>query len=204
MRRYALPFAIVAVIVLVLIETPQVASNRVSVYLMRGQTAEEFRSMTGRTEVYKQGLEAFADAPIVGRGQWADRLIIGQHSHNSFIQAMLNGGALGAIPYFASWLAGWLLFVKLQKRSARLAPEDRLFLLECGAVMMFFTFRAIPETTTASFAPDLLVMIAVYVYLETLWSRLKVSRRWLPAHVPQRMLLHPAAALASNSKNGSL
>jgi hypothetical protein len=34
--------------------------------------------------------------------------------------------------------------------------------------MMFFTVRSIPETTTASFAVDLLVMVAVYVYLEGL------------------------------------
>jgi hypothetical protein len=34
--------------------------------------------------------------------------------------------------------------------------------------MMFFTVRSVPETTTASFAVDLLVMAAVYVYLEAL------------------------------------
>jgi hypothetical protein len=34
--------------------------------------------------------------------------------------------------------------------------------------MMFFTVRSIPETTTASFSVDLLVMAAVYVYLEAL------------------------------------
>jgi hypothetical protein len=34
--------------------------------------------------------------------------------------------------------------------------------------MMFFTVRSVPETTTASFAVDLLVMAAIYVYFETL------------------------------------
>jgi len=54
-------------------------------------------------------------------------------------------------------------------------------------VMMFFTVRAIPETTTASYAVDLLVMVAVYVYLETLLlisSRRRRSERspvFLPA-----------------------
>lgn len=168
MRRYALPFAVLAVVSLVIIGNPQVAENRVSSYMMRGETPEQFRSMTGRTEIYQEGLEAFREAPVFGRGQWADRLIIGEHSHNSFLQALLNGGLVGAIPYLASWIAGWLLFFKLQRRRARLAPQDRLSVLECGTVMMFFTVRAIPETTTASFAVDLLVMVAVYVYLETL------------------------------------
>lgn len=188
MRRYALPFAVLAVAGLVLMESPEAASNRVSEYLLRGQTPEQFRSMTGRTEVYEMGLEAFTDRPIFGRGQWADRLTFGTHSHNSFLQALLNGGLLGAIPYCGSWIAGWLLFFRLHKRRARLAPEDRLCVLECGTVMMFFTVRAIPETTTASFAVDLLVMIAIYVYLETLSAVL--SRRYA-----QRMVRVPAGSL---------
>jgi hypothetical protein len=53
-------------------------------------------------------------------------------------------------------------------------------LLEAGTVMMFFTVRAIPETTTASFAVDLLVMVAVYVYLESLTTQLKAKRIRLP------------------------
>jgi O-antigen ligase len=189
MRRYALPFAVVAVVGLVLIETPDVASNRVSDYLLRGQSPEQFRSMTGRTETWELGLEAFTERPIFGRGQWADRLTFGQHAHNSFLQALLNGGLAGAIPYFGSWIAGWLLFFRLHKRRARLAPHDRLSVLECGTVMMFFTIRAIPETTTASFAVDLLVMVAIYVYLETLSAVL--SRGFA-----QRLVLVPAQTLS--------
>jgi hypothetical protein len=40
--------------------------------------------------------------------------------------------------------------------------------MEAGTVMAFFTVRAIPETTTASYSVDLLVMAAVYVFLESL------------------------------------
>jgi O-antigen ligase len=168
LRRYALPFAAVAILVIVFLDSPSALWNQVTTYLQRGQTKEEFVSMTGRTRAYENGLEAFKDAPVFGRGQWTDRFVIGEHVHNSYLQAMLNGGALGAIPYFASWVAGWMLFFRLQKKRARLSPEDRCHLLECGAVMMFFTVRSIPETTTASFAVDLLVMVAVYVYLEGL------------------------------------
>jgi O-antigen ligase len=176
MRRYALPFAALAIVVILIIDSPGSASNRVTTYLRRGQTREQFLSMTGRTRAYELGIAAFQDAPFFGRGQWADRLIIGEHVHNSFLQALLNGGIFGGIPYFASWVAGWILFYKLQKRSARLHPDDRVHLLECGAVMMFFTVRAIPETTTASFAVDLLVMVAVYVYLETLTIQMKAKQ----------------------------
>ncbi|MDR3573735.1 MAG: O-antigen ligase family protein [Anaerolineaceae bacterium] len=168
MRRYALPFAGFALIVIFLLDSPATVSNNVATYIKRGQTKEEFLSMTGRTRTYEHGIAAFEDAPIFGRGQWADRIVIHEHVHNSFLQALLNGGVVGGIPYIASWVAGWLLFYRLQKKNALLGAEDRVHVLESGAVMMFFTVRAIPETTTASFAVDQMVVVAIYVYLECL------------------------------------
>ena len=153
--------------------------------------------MTGRTRAYDEALAVFPEAPVFGRGQWAARLTIGEHVHNSYLEALLNAGIVGFIPYMASWVAGWFLFFKLQKRRLRLSSEDRICLLEAAAVMMFFTVRAIPETTTASFAVDLLVMVAVYVYLETLtistlrrpaWTRVP---HYLRTHAAQRAIRLP-------------
>lgn len=186
MRHYALPFAALAIAFILILDTPETVSTSVSTYLKRGETQEEFLSMTGRTRAYKNGLIAFQSAPIFGRGQWADRLTIGEHVHNSFLQALLNAGIVGSIPYFLSWFYGWELFYRLQKRRSFLQPQDRIHVLECGAVMMFFTVRAIPETTTASFAVDLLVMAAVYVYLETLARialRSSIRSTTMPLHV---------------------
>jgi O-antigen ligase len=189
MRRYALPFVVVSTVFLFLLESPGVISQTVSDYLMRGQTEELFDSMSGRTRAYEHGIVAFEEAPVFGRGQWADRLVIYEHAHNSFLQALLNGGIVGAIPYSASWLAGWIVFFRLRNKWNWLSKEDRLCLLESGTVMMFFTVRAIPETTTASFAVDLLVMIAVYVYLETL--TLDVARRQLSSSVSSAFTVSP-------------
>ena len=200
MRRYALPFAAVAIVVLFLLDSPAALSNQVATYLERGETKEEFISMTGRTRAYEHGLAAFQDAPLFGRGQWADRLVIQEHVHNSYLQAMLNGGIFGAIPYFASWIAGWMLFFRLQKRRARLSPEDRVCLLEAGTVMMFFTVRSIPETTTASFAVDLLVMVAVYVYLESLTVQLKAKKLRQPV---QAFYAVPSLMVESGRPTGS-
>jgi O-antigen ligase len=188
MRRYALPFFAFSIIAVVLIETPEVISTKIELYMLRGQNEQQFMSMTGRTYTYEQGIQAFEDAPLFGRGQWADRMLLFQHVHNSYLQAMLNGGIVGAIPYLGSWITGWLLFFKVQKQRSRLAAIDRLSVLECGTVMMFFTVRAIPETTTASFSVDLLVMVAVYVYLEALAT--SIQRRSVPWLVP--MQFYPA------------
>jgi O-antigen ligase len=188
MRRYALPFVILSTIFLFLLESPGVISERISDYLMRGQTEELFESMSGRTQIYEHGVAAFEDAPVFGRGQWTDRLVFYEHVHNSFLQALLNAGIVGGIPYFASWIAGWIIFFKLRNRWRWLGREDRVGVLESGAVMMFFTVRAMPETTTASFAVDLLVMVAIYVYLETLL--LDVARRQAFSSAPAAFMVH--------------
>jgi O-antigen ligase len=188
LRRYALPFAVVATILLMILDSPAAMSDQVNQYLMRGQSKEEFRTMTGRTRTYQNAMGAFEEMPVLGRGQWTDRLVINQHVHNSYLQALLNGGVVGFIPYCASWVAGWILFFKLQKRRPRMSPQDRLHLLEAGTVMMFFTVRAIPETTTASFAVDMLVMVAIYVYFDALMI---VTARRPRSRVPQPFVLSP-------------
>ena len=177
LRRYALPFVALMIAAIFLFDSPATISDQVTTYLERGQSREEFLSMTGRTRAYQKGISAFEEAPILGRGQWADRLVFQEHVHNSYLQALLNAGILGGMPYFASWIFGWILFFRLHKRSNQLNPEDRLCLLEAGTVMMFFTVRSIPETTTASFSVDMLVMIAVYVYLESLALHVKAVQR---------------------------
>jgi O-antigen ligase len=184
LRRYALPFLVFAMVVLTVLQSPGMLSDRVSEYLRRGQTEEVFFSMTGRTALYENGVAAFWDAPLLGRGQWADRLVSGGHVHNSYLQALLNAGILGGIPYVASWIAGWVLFFRLQKKRHLLRPDDRVALLEAGTVMMFFTVRSVPETTTASFAVDLLAMAAVYVYLEAL--TISMARRSRSARIRLR------------------
>jgi O-antigen ligase len=136
-------------------------------------------------------MAAFSDSPFFGRGQWTDRLVIFEHVHNSFLQALLNGGIVGATPYFASWIAGWILFFRLRNKWNWLSKEDRLCLLESGAVMMFFTVRAIPETTTASFAVDLMVMVAIYVYFEAL--TLDVARRQVSSSGRSPVIVPPWA-----------
>src|ERR1700722_12650029 len=181
LRRYALPCALFAALVITVVEPSGARTDRVSEYLHRGQTQEQFRTMTGRTQTYEAGVAAFWDAPVLGRGQWADRLIIGGHVHNSYLQALLNAGILGGIPYGASWIGGWGLFFRVPNRRRPLRPEDQTALLEAGTVMVFFTVRSVPETTTASFAVDLLVMAAIYVYLEALAVSIgfKSLERWV-------------------------
>ncbi len=80
----------------------------------------------------------------------------------------------------------------------RLDPEDRIHLLEAGTVMMFFTVRAIPETTTAEYGVDLLVMVAVYLYLEVLTLAVSRGRRF------SRKLIHLVPFKHSGKRHPSI
>lgn len=191
-RRWAVPFALIAVLAIWFYDYWHEVTNTILTYLERGGGKQSIYTMTGRTEIWGEGWQVFLEAPLLGRGQWTDRLLDLGHVHNTLLQALLNGGIVGVIPYLLSWVAGWQQFFRVWKRRAFLSRLDRISLLQCGAVLTFFTVRAIPETTTASYSPDLLMMLAVYTFLErtairaraTAPNRLVLVHRQPPSQAP--------------------
>lgn len=151
--------------------------DNTTTYLERGGSAEGIYTMSGRTAYYARGWEAFKEAPLIGRGQWADRLLEIGHIHNAYLQALLNAGIVGFIPFVLSWIAGWRLFFHFWRARDSLEKSERQSLLECALIMVFFFIRSIPETTTASYAPDLLFMGAVYCYLQALSNGVRGRRK---------------------------
>ena len=133
---------------------------------MRGQGAEEFKSLTGRTEAWAGAWTAFEESPVLGSGNFADRLLLGAHAHNAFIQALLISGLAGFVPYALSWVCAWRNLARLWSVRQALLPQDQKMFLVVGALLIFFTLRSIPETTTASFSGDLLVMLPVMGWLD--------------------------------------
>lgn len=137
-------------------------------YVKRGSTDEKVMTLSGRTAYWRSGWSAFLGAPTFGRGQWSDRLLRIGHIHNAFLQALLNGGLIGFVPFILSWVLGWQLFMRLWRKRSQLQASDQANLLVCGLLMAFFTVRSIPETTTASYSPDLMIMCAIYCYMQSL------------------------------------
>jgi|AGTN01.2.fsa_nt_gi O-Antigen ligase. len=113
-------------------------SDNIVVYLERGESADGLYTMSGRTNHWDAGWEAFKDAPILGKGQWADRLSGLSHIHNTYLQALLIGGSVGFVPFCLSWIMGWRLFLRLWRCRDRLEAQDRWALQECALVMTFF------------------------------------------------------------------
>jgi hypothetical protein len=146
-------------------------------HIRRGQTEEEFQSMTGRTRAWEKAIDLTKKSRLleqaIGRGNWADRMMIDEHVHNTFLQALMLGGVIGLGFFIWSWVRAWRNFWFAYQRRDRLSPPDRYMLLESAAVFAFFTVRAIPETSNASFSVDLLVMAPIMVYFDVLAARLR-------------------------------
>lgn len=166
------------------------ASTQVKVQVVdqfrRGQTRTEFLSMTGRTRAYEKALVEIGKRPFFGAGNWTDRLTIHEHVHNSYLQALLNAGIIGFIPYLLSWIGALQLCFLIYRRQELLSGEQQILFLQSLAVTVFFLIRSIPETTTASFSVDQVVMVPVFYYLTVTYFRLKEKEECLK--IPEKSI----------------
>jgi O-antigen ligase len=125
-----------------------------------------FFTFTGRTVVWAEGWELFTRSPLLGFGFHADRLVLGQHMHNSYMHALIQTGLIGAIPFLAAILLGWVLLLKALRNLARLPVLDKHLVIQTGGILAFLTIRSIPESTGAFFGVDWLLLAPLLLYLQ--------------------------------------
>ena len=71
-------------------------SGVITTYLLRGQTTEQFTSLTGRLPFWETILDSIMDSPIIGKGFYATtRVLYGLPGvDNTYLNVMLGGGIL--------------------------------------------------------------------------------------------------------------
>jgi O-antigen ligase len=76
--------------------------------VLRGQTADQFLGLSGRTELWADMIEPFYQQPLIGYGYQASRSVLinavfwAGHAHNAYLQTLLDVGVLGAVFLFSS------------------------------------------------------------------------------------------------------
>ena len=106
LKKQWLPYILVAGIMvpIAILFTP--IGDKVVQFGMRGQSADEFSSLTGRSDIYALGIERATNALPLGEGFQAGRAnaIVAKtkghsivHSHNLFIESAVSMGILGLI-----------------------------------------------------------------------------------------------------------
>lgn len=143
-------------------------------YLYRGQSEEDFRSLTGRTRAWENGIDAAMESPIIGYGFQADRMLIHEHVHNTYLYALLTSGFIGAVIFTAGLVWAWVLFFRVARRG-KMEDSKKRFMIQAGGILAFFTVRSIPEVCGSLFSVDFMIMLPIIVYIHML--NLQINKR---------------------------
>ena len=135
---------------------------------MRGQDTEEFYSLTGRTRAWDHGWYEAMKSPIIGWGPQADRMLIGEHVHNTYLYALMTSGFIGAFFFAGGLIYAWLIFFKLLRAGVPDRLDQKTFFIQIGGILAFFTVRSIPEVSGAMFGIDTMLLLPVLGYLAVL------------------------------------
>ena len=127
---------------------------------------ENFFKLTGRTRVWRKGIDQFLETPILGIGFNGDRLAFGAHIHNSYLQALVQTGLLGVIPFSGAIIYAWILLWRLMKKLNQIPPARKHLVIQAAGVLAFLSVRTITESTGAFFGVDWLLLAPVFLYLQ--------------------------------------
>ncbi|MEJ2685449.1 MAG: O-antigen ligase family protein [Candidatus Sulfobium sp.] len=153
---------------------PKSIVDSVYEHLDRAQSRAQLESLTGRTRVWDEGMVIFEKSPIVGWGFQADRyLMSGEHAHNTYLYALLTSGIIGAAFFVLGLIMTWRMFFRTLRSGFADKIGQRVQLILCGGILMFFTVRSIPEVSGPLFGVDYMVMLPVLTYIGILDRQLR-------------------------------
>jgi O-antigen ligase len=190
LRRWGILTAVaLATLVVLLIPGPREAAWQ---FVLRGQDAELFQSLSGRTDWWGYAWERFRDRPIVGYGGYAGPRFavlanIGQSEtstlHNTLLEVLLSTGVLGLVPVVAAVLS--VCTALWRARSRALSDEDQSGRLWVEAVAVLTVLLVISAFNTELIWHPPLFFLVVVGYAQRLRGRSTAfAREGRLAHVP--------------------
>lgn len=147
---------------------PAEMQQRFLTHITRGENYEELKSMTGRVRPWTNAGPHIQDSPIWGWGMQADRVLVGEHVHNTYIYALLSGGILGLFFFSAGLVRAWFDFYELWKSRYPEAIGHQTAFMQAAGILAYFTVRSIPEVSGANWAADFWCMLPILFYFGAL------------------------------------
>jgi O-antigen ligase len=147
----------------------------------RGEQGQTLSSMSGRTKIFNEAFQAIGNAPYIGYGPQADRLLpeLG-NAQNAALYALLCGGSIGGAGFIAGLAIAWVMLLRALRRRDLLKPVERLTLIQTAGMLAFFTMRSYPENSAALYSVDLLVLLPAIVFIAEADRKL---RRMVPVRI---------------------
>ena len=134
-----------------------------TLYLTRGRGLDP--TLTGRTLTWHQGWQALQQSPWIGLGFWADRYFLqGRNIHNTFLQALMQSGFLGFIPFLIA--LGWVWMGILHFYSTKPVGEASSLPGELLGVMTFFTVYSITEISYSFYSVGWMAMAPLFAHVQ--------------------------------------
>jgi O-antigen ligase len=176
-RKLGLVAAVAFALVLACDMIPEDMSDRVSTHVLRGQSAEEFGSFTGRTRAWQNAMREIVKSPLWGWGPQADRYLISEHVHNTYVYALLQAGFPGLIFFCLGLGLAWRSFWRVYQSGAAVRWNQETFLLQAGGILAFFTVRSVPEVCGSMFGVDTVLLVPILTFLGVAERQLHVDAR---------------------------
>lgn len=191
---------VLVVLVLLWDLIPQSWGDYLYNFATRGEGLSKLQGMSGRDYIWNRGWRLVEDAPWLGSGPQADRVVLEFNAQNGFLYAALAAGYPGALLYAAGIVWGWVWFARALFLGYARDTRERLFFIQAGGIMLYLTIRNIPENTAALYSVDLLLHAPILAYLGTLNRLHRPVRRQArdadspPAFLPDRRIPSPGGA----------
>jgi O-antigen ligase len=168
-RLFGLTFLVIFALTLFTNVIPESVIHGVTDYLYRGQSEEEFVTFTGRTFAWKLAWNEVHDYPILGQGFHSDHYLLGLNIHNTYMYTLMSAGYIGAVAFIIGVATAWYMLLYNLKSSAAEQLGHRVFLLQVGGILAFFTVRSIPEVSGAIVGIDTMIMLSAITYIGILY-----------------------------------
>jgi len=178
-RLYGLAAVIVGVFVYLWGYVTDDFIYRIFEHVTRGQDVQQLEHLSGRTYIWHLAWENIVQSPFTGWGFQADRFLIqleANHVHNTYLYALLSAGFIGAALFTIGLLMTWWYLAQLIMMRHKIEQKHWTVLVQCGALMAFFTMRGIPEVSGAMFGVDQLIMVPAMAYIGLLYRQMKADR----------------------------
>ena len=184
-RQFAVAFWIaLAAIIILLVGSTEVITE----YIFRGQSHQQFASLTGRTIFWEAVLEKYLDAPFFGYGFYAGHRVLFNTSgvDNTYVAVLLGVGIVGIIPFVASIFYAIKTLLRTMPRR-RMPPMFQILWLQLFGIFSITFIRSLTGTTFEVFYHLLIFYLLIQISLACLQRQLQ------KIHTPgdQRIISQP-------------
>jgi len=133
-----------------------------------GQVPENYFELNGRMDIWSDAMGFVKKSPILGYGFHADRLLLNQHAHNSYVHALLQTGILGGSVFIAALLFSFFHMFGIIKDLRRFSNEHKTLLISSAGILGFLLVRSTAESTGAFFGVDWLLLAPLLLYVQVM------------------------------------